>query len=338
MQTSRSVTRMSGITGVANSTLASLLAGGNSSSSDTSAAAAQTPLQRAQALAASIGSGVGNPQQAQLIAQAEQSALGAELASALNTGDTSYGPAYDLSTGAYNYAYSDTADTLSSSLLDQIGALTPATQWQQIQTPSGNTPGESQTVAAQDQISYLQNVTPSDSTAVSPSRNAPSLGTIGTNAGRLVLLGSLSSDQTDVQSYNFNLQQAGQLHILAPDPNSTDPTASLGPVHMQVYDGSGTLVADSDPTSGEPYLNYVKLDQTAIAGADFNAGTYTVKLSYNSNAPASAKGDYSLFIESGTDPGRVSYYTTALQPGATQTASQPAPAASTYSPAVSLLA
>ena len=324
---------MSGITGLGSPTLASLLAGGSSSDSST-----LTPLQRAQALAQSVAAngGASSPQEAQLLAQSEQSALSAELASALAPTDTSdYGPAYDLSSGLFDYAYNSTADNAALNVLDQIGSLTPPTQWQAIQTPTGATPGESQSVAEADQISYQQVVTPSDATA---SANAPSLGTIGTNAGRLVLLGALSSNASDVQTYSFNLQQAGQLHILAPDPNSSDPTASLGAVHMQVYDSGGNLVADSDPSTGEAYLAYVKLDQTALAGADLNGGQYTIKLSYNANAAPGAKGDYSLFIESGSDPGRVTYYTTTNNLNAAPATAQPSPTTTPYVPALSLLA
>lgn len=205
------------------------------------------------------------------------------------------------------------------------------------------TPGQSQSVDPADQLSYLQQVAPSDASGNSAGRAAPSLGTIGTNSGRLVVLGALSNDQSDVQTYSFNLQQAGQLHILAPDPNSSDPTASLGAVHMQVYDSSGNLVADSDPSSGEAYLAYVKLDQTALAGADMNAGTYTIRLSYDANAAPDAKGDYSLFIELGSDPGRVTFYTDAEAGAATASAASPlgtaAPAsAQTFVPALDLLA
>ena len=318
---------MSSITGLSSSTLASLLAAGNNSS-DTS----QTPLQRAEALAqqAAASGSAGSTDEAALIAQSEQSALTTSLLSALGPSDLSdtsdlFGPAYDLSSDVYDYAM--------QSVFDQIGSVTPASQWQQIQTPDLSTPGESTSVAPADQISYLQNVATPDGVGA-----GPSLGTIGTNAGRLVALGSLTSDPNDVQTYSFNLQQAGQLHILAPDPKSSDPTASLGAVHMQVYDSSGNLVGDSDPNSGEAYLNYVKMDQTALPGADMAAGPYTIKLSYDSNAPANAKGDYSLFIESGTDPGRVTYYTTTGAQSSNSAATQPAQSATSFVPALSLLA
>jgi hypothetical protein len=286
-----------------------------------------TPLQRAQALAQSIASagGANSSQQVRLLAATMNSALGATLATALWSSATStgYGPAYNVSNGVYSPALN---------ALDRAGSATLGPQWQQIRTPAGNTPGISHSVSLAHQVSYLQTVTPSDSTA---SHTIPSLGTIGTNAGRLVLLGSLSSGKNDVQTYSFNLQQEGKLHIMAPDPHSSDPTASLGPVHMQVYDSSGALVADSDPKSGLPYLTYVKLDQTALAGPDLQKGQYTVRLSYKSTAPANAKGDYSLFIESGTDPGRVTYYTTTTSLSAT---SPSATGASTSSaPGVSLL-
>src|SRR6185312_4207676 len=159
------------------------------------------------------------------------------------------------------------------------------------------------------------------------------LGRIGTNSGRLIVLGTLDNNQSDVDTYTFNLQDAGNLSVLAPDPNS-----SLGPVHMQIYDSSGTLLADSDPASGEPYLTYVKLDQSALAGPQFDKGQYTVKLSWDSTADAtSAKGDYSLFIVEGTDPGRVNYYTAEKSPQTKPTV-QPATISNLQPPVLGLLA
>src|SRR5262249_33819012 len=134
-------TRMSSITGLSSSTLASLLAANNSSTSDTTAL---TPLQRAQALAQQAGAnGAGGASEAALVAETEQSALTSALVSALTPTDTSdYGPAYDLSGGLFDTAY----DSAIQTMLDQVGATTPASQWQQIQTPDGVTPGESQSV------------------------------------------------------------------------------------------------------------------------------------------------------------------------------------------------
>jgi hypothetical protein len=312
---------MSSISGLG-STLASLLAG------TTDAGAA--------------GTGTTPEQQAEMIAESEQTTLGNALIAALSPADTSdtygdvFGPAYDLSPNLFDYAYGAIASNAQLGVANQLGSLTPPSQWQQIQTPDMTTPGQSESVDPADQLSYLQTVPPSAN-----GRTTPSLGTIGTNAGRLVVLGALSSDQSDVQSYSFNLQEAGQLHILAPDPNSSDPTASLGAVHMQVYDSSGNLMADSDPSSGEAYLAYVKLDQTALAGADFSAGQYTIKLSYAANAPADAKGDFSLFIESGTDPGATTFYTDATGDTANEAAAAAGAQAETpqnFVPALDLLA
>ena len=295
----------------------------------------------ASLLAGPSNAGTTQEQQAEMIAETEQSTLGNALVAALAPADTSdtsdlFGPAYDLSPGIFDYAYGAVASNAQLSVANQLGSLAPASQWQQIQTPDMTTPGQSASVDPADQLSYLQTVLPSTNGS-----STPSLGTIGTNAGRLVLLGALSSDPSDVQSYSFNLQEAGQLHILAPDPNSSDPTASLGAVHMQVYDSSGTLMADSDPSSGEAYLAYVKLDQTALAGADFSAGKYTIKLSYADNTPPGAKGDFSLFVESGSDPGAATFYTDATGEAANEAATASGASADTpqtFVPALDLLA
>ena len=263
-----------------------------------------SPLQRAQALA---GTGTNT------VFPNEQFAI--PYIPSTST-DTSY--SYDYVTGSYAW----TQDTIfgdTSNVFDQIGVLTPVTSgfsstFEQISNPSGNTPGESQTVDPSAQISYRQQVanrTPPAGQPVPANQTPANLGRIGTDAGRLILVGALDNNQQDVDTYTFDLQDTGNLRVLAPDPNSTDPTASLGPVHMQIYDSSNNLVADSDPSSGEAYLTYVKLDQSAITGPEFQKGQYTVKLSWDSTADATtAKGDYSLFIVEGTDPGRINYYTT----------------------------
>jgi len=295
-------------------------------------AATLSPLQRAQAQAQTTG---GSP-----VFPNEQFAIPYIPST---SSDFSY--SYDYATGAYAWA-ADTVFGDTSSVFDQIGVLTPVTTgfsstFEQIPTPPGNTPGESQTVDATDQISFRQQVadrTPPAGQPVPANQTPANLGRIGTNSGRLIVLGTLDNNQSDVDTYTFNLQDAGNLSVLAPDPNSSDPTASLGPVHMQIYDSSGTLLADSDPASGEPYLTYVKLDQSALAGPQFDKGQYTVKLSWDSTADAtSAKGDYSLFIVEGTDPGRVNYYTAEKSPQTKPTV-QPATISNLQPPVLGLLA
>jgi hypothetical protein len=286
-----------------------------------------TPLQRAQALAQTS---------TRPVLRNEQLAL--PFIPSQNTGWSSQ---YDPSSGSFSWkAPKDSADT--STVFDQIGILTSvktgfATTFEQISTPSGSTPGISQTVAIRDQISYRQQVANRTPPAGSPkpANQVPAnLGRIGTNAGRLILLGTLDGAD-DVDSYTFDLQNSGNVHLLAPDPNSSDQTASLGPVHLQVLDSKGTVVADSDPTSGAPYLAYVKLDQNILPGPDLDKGRYTIKLSYKSDAPADAKGDYSLFILQGTDPGRMNYYSTE-KPVAKQTAPAPRTVSDLQAPVLGL--
>jgi hypothetical protein len=261
-----------------------------------------TPLQRAQALA-QTGS--------KPVLRNEQIAL--PFMPSQNTGWSSQ---YDPSSGSFSWkAPKDLGDI--STVFDQIGVLAPAihgfaSTFAQINTPSGNTPGMTQTIAVKDQISYRQQVANRSPPPGSPkpANQVPAnLGRIGTNSGRLILLGALDPNQDDTDTYTFDLQNTGALRVLAPDPHSSDPSASLGPVHLQVFDAKGTLLADSDPKSGQPYLTYVKLDQSALTGPQFDKGRYTIKLSYKSDAPANAPGDYSLFIVQGSDPGRINYYT-----------------------------
>ena len=276
-----------------------------------------TPLQRAQALAQAPGASKPVPRNEQLATPFIPNA---------NTGWT---PSFDFATGSFTWnAPKDLGDI--QSVFDQVGVLTPVTTgfsstFEQIANPAGQTPGESQTVDPRFQISYRQRVanrTPPAGTPKPANQTPANLGRIGTNAGRLILLGTLDTNHDDVDTYTFDLQNSGNLHILAPDPNSNDATQSLGPVHLQVFDSQGTLLADSEPSSGAPYLTYVKLDQNILAGPQFDKGRYTVKLSYKSDAPDDAKGDYSLFILEGTDPGRINYYT-AQKPNATHQAPQP---------------
>src|SRR4051812_2654700 len=102
-----------------------------------------SPLQRAQALAQTAG---GSP-----VFPNEQFAIPYIPST---SSDFSY--SYDYATGSYSWA----ADTIfgdTTSVFDQIGVLTPVTTgfsstFEQIPTPPGNTPGESQTVDATDQI------------------------------------------------------------------------------------------------------------------------------------------------------------------------------------------
>jgi hypothetical protein len=276
-----------------------------------------TPLQRAQALAQAPGASKPVPRNEQLATPF------------IPNPNTGWSPSFDLSTGSYSWKPpKDLFDT--QSVFDQVGVLTPVTKgfsstFEQIANPSGHTPGESQTVDRRFQISYRQRVgnrTPPPGTPKPANQVPANLGRIGTNAGRLVVLGTLDTNHDDVDTYTFDLQNTGNLHVLAPDPNSDDATKSLGPVHLQVFDSKGTLLADSDPKSGSPYITYVKLDQNILTGPQFDKGRYTVKLSYKDDAPEDAKGDYSLFILEGTDPGRVSYYT-AQKPNATHQAPQP---------------
>jgi hypothetical protein len=256
--------------------------------------------------------------------------------------DWSY--SYDYASGGYSWSSSNKyGDT--TNIFDAVGVLTPAitgfsATFEQISTPSGSTPGISTTVATRDQISYRQQVANRSPAPgeVKPANQTPAnLGRIGNNSGRLVLLGKLDSNLDDVDTYSFDLQNTGNLRILAPDPNSSDATASLGPVHLQVFDSTGKLLADSDPATGEAYLTYVKLDQSALTGPEFEKGRYTVKLSYKSDAPADAKGDYSLFIVQGSDPGRLNYYTVEKQGSSKQTV-KPATVTTTQDPVLNLFA
>jgi hypothetical protein len=260
------------------------------------------------------------------------------------TQDAGWTSSFDVMTGGYTWnPPKDSADT--STIFDQVGILTPVTSgvtstFEQISTPSARTPGESKTVDPKFQISYRQSVanrTPGPDQPVPANHTPANLGRIGTNAGRLILLGTLDTDKEDVDTYTFDLQNSDTVHVLAPDPNSTDATASLGPVHMQVLDSKGNVFADSDPTSGEAYLNYVKLDQNALPGPEMDKGRYTIKLSYNKDAPADAKGDYSLFITQGSDPGRMNYYT-AEKPPQKQTAPAPRTVSDLQSPALGIFA
>jgi hypothetical protein len=328
---------MSGITGIGSPAASFALPTATPAPSDAPVATdppapTLSPLQRAQALAQTAG---GSP-----VFPNEQFAI-----PYIPTASSDFSYSYDYATGSYSWA-ADTAFGDTASVFDQIGILTPVTTgfsstFQQITNPSGNTPGESQTVALQDQISYRQQVADRTPPAgqPQPANQAPAnLGRIGTNAGRLVLVGNLDNYQGKTDSYTFNLQDAGNLRVLAPDPNSSDPTASLGPVHLQIFDSSGTLLADSDPTSGEPYLTYVKLDQSAITGPQFDKGQYTIKLGWNGNVdPTTAKGDYSLFIVEGTDPGRVTYYTAEKAPQTKPTV-QPATISNLQPPVLGLFA
>ena len=291
-----------------------------------------SPLQRAQALASAPGASKPVPQNEQLATPFIPNA---------NSGWSS---SFDFATGSYTWsAANDLGDV--STVFDQIGVLTPVTNgfsstFEQIANPPGRTPGESQTVDPSFQISYRQQVanrTPPPGQPKPANQTPANLGRIGTDAGRLILLGTLDTNKDDVDTYTFDLQNTGNLHILAPDPNSSDASASLGPVHLQVYDSQGNLMADSDPHSGEAYLTYVKLDQNILAGPQFDKGRYTVKLSYNSDAPTDAKGDYSLFIVEGTDPGRVNYYT-AEKPNTKPQAPQPIQASNPQAPVLGLFA
>jgi hypothetical protein len=324
---------MSSISGVGSSPTVTTPTATQAPTATAAPAANLSPLQRAEALADTATAGGKTP-----VFPNEQFAL-----PYIPSTDTGWSYALDYVTGTYSFSQSDIfGDT--SNVFDQIGVLTPVSSgfsstFQQIDNPSGNTPGESQTVALKDQISYQQQVanrTPAAGQPKPANQTPANLGRIGTNAGRLVLLGTLDTNK-DVDTYTFNLQDTGNLRILAPDPNNSDPTASLGDVHMQVMDSKGNVVADSDPSSGEAYLTYVKLDQSALAGPEFQKGQYTVKLSYNSDAPADAKGDYSLFIVEGTDPGRVNYYTTEKTGTSTPTAPKPATISNQQAPALSIL-
>jgi len=276
-----------------------------------------TALQRAQALAQAPGARKPVPQNEQLATPF------------IPNPNVGWSPSFDFSTGSFSWnPPKDLFDT--QSVFDQVGVLTPpvkgfSSTFEQIANPPGQTPGESQTVDPRFQISYRQQVANRSTPPGTPkpaNQTPANLGRIGTNAGRLILLGTLDANHDDVDTYTFDLQSTGNLHVLAPDPNSNDATQSLGPVHLQVFDSTGTLLADSDPTSGSPYLTYVKLDQNILTGPEFDKGRYTIKLSYKSDAPDDAKGDYSLFILEGTDPGRINYYT-AEKPNATHQTPQP---------------
>jgi len=291
-----------------------------------------TPLQRAQALAQAPGATKVVPRNEQIATPFIPNA---------NTGWT---PNFDFATGSYTWtAPKDLANF--PSVFDQVGVLTPVTSgfsstFEQIANPSGNTPGASKTVDRQFQISYRQQVanrtTPPGTPK--PANQVPAnLGRIGTNAGRLILLGKLDTNRDDADTYTFDLQNKGQLHVLAPDPNSSDQSASLGPVHLQVLDKGSNVLADSDPKAGSAYLTYVKLDQNILPGPDFDKGRYTIKLSYKDGTPDDAKGDYSLFLIEGTDPGRINYYT-AEKPNATHQAPKPVVQQNLQAPVLGLFA
>ena len=289
-----------------------------------------TPLQRAQALAQT-----GNKP----VLRNEQIAL--PFIPSPNTGWSSQ---YDPSSGSFSWkAPKDLGDI--STVFDQVGVLTPAVKgfastFEQISNLSGNTPGATQQYAVKDQISYRQQVanrTPPPGSPKPANQTPANLGRIGTNSGRLILIGALDPNADDTDTYTFDLQNSDSLRILAPDPNSNDQTASLGPVHLQVFDDKGTLMADSDPKSGLPFLTYVKLDQSALTGPQFDKGRYTIKLSYKSDAPPDSKGDYSLFIVQGKDPGRINYYTSEKQVQA-HTAPAPRTVSDLQSPALGIFA
>jgi hypothetical protein len=83
-------------------------------------------------------------------------------------------------------------------------------------------------------------------------------------------------------------------------PSSLASLVGAGQLQYQVYNSTGRLIANSDPSSGAAYQAYQAL--TSAASLSLNTGTYTVKVSPGANAAPDTPYDYIFSMQASATP------------------------------------
>jgi hypothetical protein len=122
------------------------------------------------------------------------------------------------------------------------------------------------------------------------------IGQLRLNTTRLNVISALTAkDTADV--FTFNASSSGQtkLNLLVNDPSATDQTKDAsGNVHIQIFSKSKGLVADSDPSAGDAYQNYLALKKGTF---DLAGGQYSIRVSRAQGVDTSSKNTYNYAIQ-----------------------------------------
>jgi hypothetical protein len=164
--------------------------------------------------------------------------------------------------------------------------------WTKITVPQKDSPAATKTVPYGAQRAFRRDVTEETSSLPAALKGKPfDAGSIGKNAGRIVILGQLGAN--DLQdTYKITLVNAGKLKLFAPNPdyNSKVPgsRASLGDAQIDVFDSKGKRIATSDTRDSVGFSNWVSLStenfgvtptsEGAFPGLALQRGAYTVKV------------------------------------------------------------
>jgi len=122
-----------------------------------------------------------------------------------------------------------------------------------------------------------------------------SIGQLRLNTTRLNVISALSAkDSADV--FTFNASSTGQtkLNLLVNDPSATDDSDASGKIRVQIFSKGKGLVADSDPSAGDAYQNYLALKKGTF---DLKGGQYSIRVARAPGVDTANKNSYNYAIQ-----------------------------------------
>jgi hypothetical protein len=122
------------------------------------------------------------------------------------------------------------------------------------------------------------------------------IGQLSLNQNRLNVISALNAKDT-VDTFTFNASTTGntKFSILVNDPNNDNPLAdSSGKVRVQIFAKGKGLVADSDPTAGDAYQNYLALKKGTYS---MSSGGYVVRVTRADSSATAAKSPYNYALQ-----------------------------------------
>ncbi len=143
--------------------------------------------------------------------------------------------------------------------------------------------------------------------------NAIDIGTLIQNQSQLSATSKLATTNS-TEYYSFNFQQGSAIKLAF---NNTTQYPNANAVRVQLYNSSGSVLADNYGTSAQQQA-YIEL--TSGVGLGAANGNYTVKVSVPPKQALTATQSYNLQLYSGTSYAQ-SYQTTAKLPSASSNSS-----------------
>jgi hypothetical protein len=122
------------------------------------------------------------------------------------------------------------------------------------------------------------------------------IGQLSLNQNRLNVISALNAkDQVDTFTFNASTSGNTKFSILVNDPSNDNPLAdSSGKVRVQIFAKGKGLVADSDPTAGDAYQNYLALKKGTYS---MSSGQYVVRVTRADSSATAAKSPYNYALQ-----------------------------------------